>query len=815
MKNKILIIVLFLMGFSVFSQKIKVLDCDTNEPISNVIIHNEKRDKYLHSNSKGEVNLSLFDESEKLFIYHLSYDGKPFFKEKITSTLLLCKKSEQLEEVILSVSKSKENRSRIAESVAVVSKSDIYKKSPQTSADLLSSMEGVKVQKSQMGGGSPVIRGMEANRVLLVVDGVRMNNAIYRMGHLHNSISVSPQTLERTEVLFGPSSVIYGSDALGGVVHYYTKTPKLSATPKTKTSIYSRYSTANNEFSNAFNITLRNKKWASFTSVSFSQFGDLRMGNRRQHGFSQWGKVNEYSDNTDTYYNDTPVKNSNPNLQKNTGYDQMDILQKVVIPIKTTTMILNFQHSRSSDIPRFDKLSEYKKGKLKFAEWHYGPQQRTLLSSQFKIKPELEWLVKGTITTAYQNIKESRVQRKFGSLQRFYRKENVDVFSINGDFEPFIDDENATLSYGFETTYNKVKSDAYGKTLRVNGHQIIGFDNDKNFKVATRYPDAGSTYGNGAFYLNYRQNLEEIITLNSGIRFSYTYLNAKWNDETFIKLPKKDLSINNVAFNYTLGGVYNPTSDWQINLVASSGFRSPNIDDIGKVREKNGKVTLPNPYLKPEYAYNFELGTIKYFNDKDFKVTFTSYYTILKDFITRDYIISDNQKKKVIYDGQEGDAITNINKGNAYIFGGTLGFKGIITDHIFTKSFITYTYGRTKDTGRPLSSIPPFYGRLELGYTNDIFDIIAYWKFNARKKIEDTNLLEGIDNIEQTPLLSSSNYYGAPAWNTFNIRAKYEVSDELSLFFLAENLLDTHYKEFASSISAGGFNASLAMLLEF
>ena len=79
-----------------------------------------------------------------------------------------------------------------------------------------------------------MLRGFEANRVLLVVDGVRMNNAIYRSGHLQNAITIDPNVLERVEVIFGSSSVGYGSDALGGVVHYYTKTPKLNSEKKLK-----------------------------------------------------------------------------------------------------------------------------------------------------------------------------------------------------------------------------------------------------------------------------------------------------------------------------------------------------------------------------------------------------------------------------------------------------------------------------------------------------------------------------------------------------------------------------------------------------
>jgi hemoglobin/transferrin/lactoferrin receptor protein len=126
----------------------------------------------------------------------------------------LSKQSEQLDEVVLSVFKRDAKTNRVAERVAVINAKEIIKLSPQTSADLLAAIPGIKVQKSQMGGGSPVIRGMESNRVMLVIDGVRMNNAIYRKGHLQNAITVSPNQLDKTEVVFGPSSVIYGSDAL-------------------------------------------------------------------------------------------------------------------------------------------------------------------------------------------------------------------------------------------------------------------------------------------------------------------------------------------------------------------------------------------------------------------------------------------------------------------------------------------------------------------------------------------------------------------------------------------------------------------------
>ena len=119
---------------------------------------------------------------------------------------------------------------------------------------------GIRLQKSQGGGGSPVLRGFEANRVLLVVDGVRMNNAIYRTGHLQNSITIDPNNIERVEVIFGSSSVGYGSDALGGVVHYYTKSPRINNDKKIKTTFKSQLQTANNSTSNNLTTELSFKK---------------------------------------------------------------------------------------------------------------------------------------------------------------------------------------------------------------------------------------------------------------------------------------------------------------------------------------------------------------------------------------------------------------------------------------------------------------------------------------------------------------------------------------------------------------------------
>jgi hemoglobin/transferrin/lactoferrin receptor protein len=274
-----------------------------------------------------------------------------------------------------------------------------------------------------------------------------------------------------------------------------------------------------------------------------------------------------------------------------------------------------------------------------------------------------------------------------------------------------------------------------------------------------------------------------------------------------------DIDANNSAVTATIGYIYKPTLNWQINGIISSGFRSPNIDDIGKIREQNGEVTVPNIYLKPEYAYNFETTILKYLYNKKFQAGLNIYYTLLHNYITRDYF-ELNGSPTIIYDGEEALTMANVNKDNAYIFGGTFSFKGQINTNWYTDGSITYTEGKAYDTNDPLSSIPPLFGSLAGGYQNERFQAGAKWVFNGLKPIEKYNLVEGIDNVEQTPYNSTlETYYGNPSWSIFNINASYKLNQHFSFFVNFDNIFDIHYKEFASSISAPGRNFSTAILI--
>lgn len=128
-----------------------------------------------------------------------------------------------MEEITVAANRQQDVKMNVPQQVYILSRDQIERANAQTAADLLTTDGLLTVQKSQQGGGSPMIRGFESSRVLLVMDNVKMNNLIYRAGHLQNIITVDPSILERVEVLYGPSSVSYGSDALGGVVAFLPK----------------------------------------------------------------------------------------------------------------------------------------------------------------------------------------------------------------------------------------------------------------------------------------------------------------------------------------------------------------------------------------------------------------------------------------------------------------------------------------------------------------------------------------------------------------------------------------------------------------
>jgi len=817
-----IIIPLFFFSTLSFAQQITVKDEITNENLPDVVIFNENKSQSIITDLDGVVDLSLFSSDENIYFQLLGYSTLKILKTEVLNgtTIYLQSESQNLEEVILSVARSESNVNQIAEKVSVIKSEDLFLSSPASGAELLELSPGVRVQKSQGGGGSPIIRGFEANRVLIVVDGVRMNNAIYRSGHLQNSITIDPNNIERAEVIFGSSSVGYGSDALGGVIHYYTKSPILKDSEKIKSSFTSNYTSANQGLSNNFITNYSSENWGSITSISISKFGDIKMGENREHGFKTWGLTPLYSENSRYSYYSQPSSNSNENIQKNTGYSQVDLFQKFLVKIGDTNLLsINIQFSESSDIDRFDQLSITKGNSLKFSEWYYGPQKRLLISPSLKIFPNRKFMKKGVITFGFQKINESRIKRKFNSFNRSHQIENLKVFSLNGDFDTSFNNDHS-ISYGIESTYNYNYSKAYDQIIEIQGNQVTGLGN--KFAIPTRYPSDGSSYTSFASYVNWSWNMSEFFTFNIGTRLTFTGLKASWNDIISVNPQLSEVNLNSKALTTTVSIKLRPSKRVQINTVLSSGFRNPNIDDIGKIRENNGLLVVPNTFLKPEYAYNLDLGIdFRSLNNKNY-ISLRGFSTIISRHIGRDEFvvfsdITTPDLSTVIYNGEEVTTISNKNLGNRFIHGFSIdGFTKMMNSLKFDYS-MTYTKGDDNDNYGPLPSISPLFGSFALSYSKKGVNLKAIYKF-AEAKNPGEYSFGGEDGLDETPFIINSegllSYLGTPKWSDLSIFGSKNISSSVTLRLGLTNVFDSHYRTFASGISAPGRSFQLGLNLK-
>lgn len=774
------------------AQELVVIDNSTLQPVPGAVVSSLGGKDVSYTDQNGKAHLADTSSGAQYRIFSTGYIAVTVTWDDIRRnkhTIALSESGFSLEEIVVSASKFEEKKKDVAQNIRTMNKSELERLNQSSTADVLNNQGNIFVQKSQLGGGSPVIRGFETNKILLVVDGVRMNNAIYRGGHLQNVITLDNSVLDKVEVVFGPGSVVYGSDALGGVVHFYTKNPLLSTGDKTlvKANAFARYNSASSGYSAHADVSVGGRKVGSLSSFTYAKFDDLRQGSNRNPFYPDFGARTFYVQRINGA--DSMVPNTDPDLQIGSGYTQYDILQKLTYkPGKYTTHQLNMQYSTSSDIPRYDRLVETSGSKPKFAEWYYGPQDRALASYNLLITKSNRVFDHAKLIAAAQHIEESRVDRRFGNDNKNYRIEKVNVLSLNLDFDKLIGKQE--LRFGAEANANKVGSAAFQENIKTG---IISALN-------TRYPDGGATVLSAAVYGTHAWEIGPRLVLNDGIRLSHNRLRAEFKDKSFFPFPFAEVVQNNTALNGNLGLIYTPLKSWRFVAAAGTAFRSPNVDDLAKVFESvSGKLIVPNPTLKPEYSYNAEVGIAKTFND-NLCLSVTGYYTWINNIITTG-ISTFGGEDSILYDGQLSQVITSMNKGNACIYGVEASLKGNITDKWQVFSTINYTYGRiqTDTTDYPLDHIPPVYGRVGFGYNAKRIKSDLFVQYSGWKKLEDYNLI-GEDNS------AFATAHGMPAWYTLNARIGYQFSKYVNLQVACENILDANYRMFASNISAPGRN---------
>ncbi len=801
--NKVIFIVAFLtfaLYAQAMSQTLKVIDETTLQPVENVYIFNEMQNKTAVTNQKGEADISRFNESDYLIFQHPSFKRRAMTYKAIRQADFLVKLTERsviMEEIYISASKREQDQTEIPQKITQISEEQMRFSNPQTSADLLQASGKVFVQKSQMGGGSPMIRGFAANSVMIAVDGVRMNNAIFRSGNLQNVISLDPNAVKNTEVIFGPGSIIYGSDALGGVMNFQTKDPELSFTPDEtflKSNMLARYASANNERTVHADVNVGHEKWGSLTSITFTDFDDLRSGGNFYDDYPNFGKRTEYVVRENGQ--DRVVGNSDVTLQRPSAYDQLNLMQKLRYkPSSSLEMNYGFHYATTTDIPRYDRLIERENGdtgQFVNSEWYYGPQIWMMNALEIDLFSETSYFDNVSGVFSYQWFQESRNDRKFQEVELRNREENVDVLTANIDFDKNWGD-NKQLYYGVEGIYNYVSSDAASRNI----------ETGSTFAEATRYPDGGSDYTQLAAYAKYRMDLSSRVTAVTGLRYSHVFLNSRFNSTQFYDFPFEEITINTGAVSGSLGFTWRPVNSLQFNLNGSTGFRAPNVDDAAKVFDSEpGTVIVPNEDLESEYSYNLDFAMIKNFSDLA-RLEVNTFYTWLEDaMVRRDFQF--NGQDQIIYDGELSDVEAVVNAGRAYVYGASASLGIELGAHLAFDSNITYTEGKDLSNNEPLRHVAPVFGRAGFTYKAEKIRIEAYTEFNGEKDISDFSPSEQ----SKTHLYTDD---GSPSWATLNIKSSYQLNETLQLNAGIENLLDKHYRPYSSGISAAGRNVIVAL----
>jgi hemoglobin/transferrin/lactoferrin receptor protein len=806
MKKLTLLAVFFLSVFLqfAFSQTVTIVDKESLKPVSGAQITVEGKGN-VYTDVLGKADLSKFTGSDKLTILAVGYQDSYTTLSMLESSgyvVSLSGKSYSTDEIIVSADRFKEKLQDVPNQVLILNSKDIQNLNTQNTGDLLEKTGNVFVQRSQQEGASPVLRGFEASRVLIVIDGVRMNNIIFRAGHLQNVLRIDQNMLERVEVLYGPGSLMYGSDALGGVMAFYSKDPVFGFLnkPYYNANAYVRYSTANEEKTGHFDFNIGLKNIAFLTSVTYSNFGDLRMGGN--YDLTAGENWRRYYTGTRINGRDTMLLNSNFNKQTPSGYIQYDILEKILIKQSDkVNHTFNFQYSNTNDIPRYDRLNTIgSNGLFSNAEWYYGPEQRLMGTYKLGLKNENSFYDNAQLILAYQNIKESRNNRGWNKSGLTSRTEKVNVFTLNLDLNKKIKDNE--IRYGIEGTYNDLKSTAFSKNVKT------GVESP----ASTRYPDGSNNMKSFAGYISHSWEINKNLILSDGARFSYVTLDSKFEDTTFYKFPFREANQKNAAVTGHLGLAVMPGDNWRFYINGSTGFRAPNADDLAKIFETVkgtattlGSVIVPNPDLKPEYTYTGEIGISKIFLNS-IKVEGIAYATLYNNaIITAPF--KYNGSDTIIYDGEKAlvSANQNAEKGS-YILGYNLNLSADLTNYFSIISTLNFTYGRIKtdSTDAPLDHIPPVYGQTSFQLKLNKFRGEFSVAYNGWKHVWDYNMA-GEDNFaDATP-------FGMPSWYTLNLKAAYQFTQNLAVQVALENILDKNYRNFSSGINAPGRNLVLTL----
>ena len=655
-----------------------------------------------------------------------------------------------LENVVVTASRAERDVLEIPESVNLVSSREIRERNSKTSAESLREEVGVCVQKTNHGGGSAIIRGLSSNQILLLVDGIRLNNSIYRLGNHQYLTTIDHQMVEKIEVVRGPTSVLYGSDALGGTVNLITRKPPVDDNEKSLgVRSLLRYATADQEKTVRGEVISSNSRYAFSTAVSLKQFGDLRRGaNGNDHEISGIELV-----------------------QSPTGFGGYDIDTKLITNLADNqTITLAHQFSKQEKVPRYDKY--HYNG---YHRWFFHPQDRMLTYAVYENK-DINIIFDAVRATASLHLqKEGRKTQKNESslIQNELDEVATKGFSVSGIRER----DRHQIVAGAELYHDDVASE------RSYSDPLTGTGTDDN---RGRYPD-DATHLSIGLYLQDEMKMTDRWMLKLGVRQSQYRAEFDMNSAA---LYSQTFS----SFTGAVGSVFRLSNYVSANLNLAQAFRAPNLSDMAKLGESKGDIyEVPNPDLQPEKLMNIDMG-LK-ISTESMRVDFTVYRSFITDLLASvdaTYAGADT----IVIDSQMFNVKTKKNLGEAIIQGTEIAVDYSLSGSLSFRGNLTTTYGENITYNEPVGGIPPIFGLAGVRWSRGRFFLDGYSRFAAR---QDRLSADDLDDPRIPP-------EGTPGWFTLNLRGGVTLRQSLIVQIACENILDRNYREHGSGVNSPGRN---------
>ena len=619
--------------------------------------------------------------------------------------------------------------------ISSITNHQIIEKGARTTPEALMGVSGVFIQKTNHGGGSAFIRGLTGNQTLIVLDGIRLNNAIYRYGPNQYLNTIDMFTVDKIDVLKGIGSVEYGSDAMGGVIHVKTKENTSQELNKISLNNTSKFISSDMEKTNRTAIQYATNKWDFIGGISLKKYGDL-------------------------------VGGENIGKQTPTGYNEINYDLKTRIKINNQSeLIYSSQNTIQKNVPIYHKiaLENFKTNQIDY-------QIRYLNYLKYKYISNKRWISEIIINASTQRTIEQRSNQKNNSS--IFRNEADTVKNIGLTAEIVSKpNKNWTMNTGFDYYKDQIFSEA------------IETSSDLNTQVFKRglYPN-GSIYKNSSLFNIHNLNFNK-LNIVAGLR--YNFLHIQMNELTLGNIAINPAAlVSNYGFNYQLN---------QHGFLFGSfttGYRAPNIDDLGSLGIVDFRYEIPSYDLRPEKSLNTEIG-YKYRSNKiDFSIA--AFKMKLKDIIAR-----------VLVDGQVINGYNVYNKKNiesSYINGAEVNYTYLLSKFLTWYTNATYTYGQNETKNEPMRRIPPLFGQNKISFVKKNKTLAISHQFAGKQD----RLAQGDKDDNRIGKL------GTPGWNIFNIDAGWQVKN-LSLNTSLINISNVQYKTHGSGVYGVGRAVNLTI----